>query len=569
MHIPKEFILLSLLLLLLLITAKPLGSYIFSVLENTSHPLKKVFGKLESLIYRFARIDVRRNCSWTRYAMDLMGLSLISFLVTYLVLRYQHILPLNPQSLAGLSPDLAWNTAMSFLTNTNWQAYTGEAVLSHFSQMVALTLQNFFSTAVGITAAMAVLRGFSSENVEGIGNFSVDFVRTILYILLPLSFIYALVLLSQGVIQSFGGPIAATSLEGASLLIPTGPVASQIAIKLLGTNGGGFFGTNAAHPFENPTPLINFIQIFSYLLIPSSLIYTMGKKVKNLRHAWSLWITMALLLVGSTYTALHFEKKGNIHLKNLGCEVTQNMEGKETRFGVVDSTLYAVTTTATSCGSANASHDSFNPMTGMILLFNILLGEIIFGGAGSGILNMMLFIVLTVFLSGLMIGRTPEYLGKKIESTEIKLATLAILITAFSILGFSAWTALATPALSSLPETGPHGLSRILYAFSSATANNGSAMAGFDMNKPYWNIFLGIAMFVGRFFTIIPILALAGSMSKKKIHHDPEHSFPVHGTLFIFLLISIIFVVGALTFFPALSLGPLAEHLNMIGPKRF
>ena len=544
----------------LALLTKPLALFMERVFEE-----RKKLGKFESIIYRLTGIDPQEEQNWVAYTVDLLIFSFVSLVFTYFVLRFQDILPLNPQKFPAMNHHLAFNTAMSFTTNTNWQGYGGESTLSYFSQMVGLTIHNFFSAAVGICVALVVIRGIARKESKGIGNFWVDLVRCHLYLLLPICLVYAVFLVSQGVIQNFSSYIEVTTLEGVKQVIAQGPVASQVAIKMLGTNGGGFFNANAAHPYENPTALSNFIQMLSIFLIPSSLVYLLGKRVKNTKHGWAIWFAMLILFVAGAYVTSHFEYQGNPNLTKLGCSSTMNWEGKESRFGIFNSALFATVTTDASCGAVNAMHDSFTPIGGLIPTLNMLLGEVVFGGVGAGLYGMMLFIILTIFIAGLMVGRTPEYLGKKIESREVKYVTLAIIITAFSVLGFTAWGVLDARGLAGLNNNGPHGMSEILYAFTSATANNGSAFAGLTANTPFYDYTLGIAMFVGRFFIIIPMMAVAGSLAAKKIHTtDGTASFPVDGPLFTFLLISIIIVVGALTFFPALSLGPIVEHFEML-----
>ena len=554
---------------LIFVTAKPVGTYLDTILEDRPHPLKRILGRVENFIYRFAQINPADQQSWVKYARDTLGLSFISLLVTYFILRYQNYLPLNPKNFPGLSPDLAFNTAMSFTTNTDWQAYGGETTLSYFSQMVALTLHNFFSAAVGLAVAAGVIRGIASKGTGTIGNFWADFIRVNLYVLLPASFIFAIFLVSQGMIQNFSPYLDLHTLEGTAQTLAMGPVASQVAIKMLGTNGGGFFNANAAHPFENPTALSNFIQMISIFIIPSGLVYLLGKKVNHTKHSWSIWAAMALLFVAGVLVAAHSEQAGNPAYTRLGCATAANFEGKDIRFGIFDSSLFATVTTAASCGAVNAMHDSFTPLGGLVPLFNILLGEVVFGGVGAGLYGMILFVVLTVFISGLMVGRTPEYLGKKIEGREVKYAMIAMIVSAVSILSFSALSSVVNAGLSGLGNSGPHGLSEILYAFASATGNNGSAFAGLNVNTPFWNVLLGLAMFFGRFFMMIPILAIGGSLSHKKTHPQTESSFPVHGPLFTVLLLGVILIVGALTFFPVLCLGPIAEHFEMLAGKTF
>ncbi len=564
----RDYLELGLYIGLIFLVTKPMGIYLERVFDGAPHPLGRVMGWLERLIYRLGGIDPDEGQPWTRYTRDLLALSIVSLFFTYAILRLQHLLPLNPQKFAPLSPDSAFQIAISFTTNTNWQFYTGESTMSYLSQMVALVIHNFFSAAVGIAAAVAVIRGIASKGKASLGNFWADFVRCNLYILLPISFIYALFLVSQGVIQNFKPYVAATTLEGVKQLIAMGPAASQLSIKMLGTNGGGFFNANAAHPFENPTALSNFVQMFSMFLIPSGLVYLLGRKVNSTKHAWSVWAAMAILFIVGILVCANAEYRGNPLLTQLGSSSHVNMEGKEVRFGIFDSALFATITTDASCGAVNAMHDSFTPLGGLVPLFNIKLGEIIFGGVGAGLYGMVLFIVLTIFISGLMVGRTPEYQGKKIEGREVKYAMLSLIMGALSILGFSAWASLDYRGLAGLSNAGPHGLSEILYAYASATGNNGSAFAGLNGNT-FFNITMGIAMMMGRFFMMIPVLAIAGSLAEKKIHPEGEGTFPAHGVLFTLLLIGVIIIVGALTFFPTLSLGPIAEHFEMLRGKLF
>jgi K+-transporting ATPase ATPase A chain len=461
-----------------------------------------------------------------------------------------------------VAPDLAFNTAVSFTTNTNWQFYTGEATMSYFSQMVALVIHNFLSAAVGIAVAVALIRALVRKESKGIGNFWADMVRANLYLLLPMSFILAIVLIGQGMIQNFNAYTEVTTLEGVKQVIAQGPVASQVAIKMLGTNGGGFFNANAAHPFENPTPFSNFLQMLAIFIIPSALAYLLGKMALRVRHGWSVWAAMCLLFLIGVFVCAHFEYQGNPALTHLGCASAANMEGKETRFGIFDSALFATITTDASCGAVNAMHDSFTPLGGLVPLVNMQLGEIVFGGVGAGLYGMVMFIILTVFIAGLMVGRTPEYLGKKIEGREVKYVMLAVIVMAFSMLGFTAWAVIDPRALAGLANNGPHGFTELLYAFTSATANNGSAFAGLSGN-PFLNLTMAVAMFVGRFLMLIPMLAVAGSMARKRVHPGGEGTFPTEGPVFVGLLIGVILIVGALTFFPALSLGPIVEHFEM------
>lgn len=560
----RDYLQLFIFLLILLATAKPLGIYMDRVYSGEPILARKIFGPLERLIYRLIGANPDEDQPWTKYALSLLMFSAVGLVFTYAILRIQNLLPLNPQGMPPLSPHLAFNTAVSFTTNTNWQSYGGESTLSYFSQMVGLVFHNFASAAVGMSVAVALIRGIARKESKGIGNFWADLVRSFIYILVPISIIFALVLISQGMIQNFLPYQEVTTLEGVKQMIAQGPVASQVAIKMLGTNGGGFFNANAAHPYENPTALSNFLQMLSIFLIPSGLVYLLGRKIKNLKHGWSVWVAMALLFVGGVLIAAHFEYKGVPQISQLGCSSPANFEGKETRFGIFNSAFFAAVTTDASCGAVNAMHDSFTPMGGFIPIVNMLFGEIVFGGVGAGLYGMMMYILLTVFIAGLMVGRTPEYVGKKIEGREIKYVTIALIVMAFSILGMTSWGAMDARGLAGLGNPANHGFSEIFYAYTSATANNGSAFAGLTANSPFWNLTLAFAMFFGRFFMMIPMLAVAGSLAKKRIHPGGEGTFPVHGTLFVGLLLGVILLIGALTFFPALTLGPIAEHFEML-----
>ena len=560
----RDWLQLGLFLLILFGVTKPIGIYLERVFDGANTLLSPILGPLERLIYATLRLDPEEDQPWTTYAIHLIVFSAVGLVFTYAILRLQHLLPLNPAGMGVISPHLAFNTAMSFTTNTNWQSYAGEGTLSYLSQMLALVIHNFFSAAVGIAVAAALIRGISRKESKGIGNFWADMVRCNLYILLPLCIVYAVFLLSQGVIQNFLAYVNVTTLEGVKQVIPQGPVASQIAIKMLGTNGGGFFNANAAHPYENPTALSNFVQMISIFLIPSGLTYMLGRKVKNLKHGWAVWVTMTLLFVVGTLVCAHFEYQGNPAYTQLGCSSPANWEGKEARFGIFNSALFATITTDASCGAVNSMHDSFTPLGGVVPLANIMLGEIVFGGVGSGLYGMLMYVILAVFIAGLMVGRTPEYLGKKIEGREVKYVTFALVVMATSILGFTAWGALDSRGLAGLANPSGHGFSEILYAYTSATGNNGSAFAGLTANAPFWNLTLAFAMFFGRFFMMIPMLALAGSLARKKIHPGGEGSFPVDGPIFVTLLLGTILLIGALTFFPALSLGPISEHFEML-----
>ncbi len=558
----RNWIELGMFLTILVLSAKPLGIYLDHVYEGNAPWLGRIFGPFERFIYRVLGVDPEEDQHWTRYAFALLGVSVVGFLFTYVILRIQNILPLNPAGFGVLPPHLALNTAVSFLTNTNWQSYGGESTMSYFSQMVALTFHNFTSAAVGVAVAVALIRGISRKEGTGIGNFWADFVRGILYVFLPMSIVLAVILISQGMIQNFHPYVEATTIEGAKQVIAQGPVASQVAIKMLGTNGGGFFNANAAHPYENPNAISNFLQMLAIFIIPSALVYLLGRKTRSLRHGWSVWIVMAILFVGGTLVCAHFEYQGVDSVAAAGCKTGQMWEGKESRFGIFDSAMFATVTTDASCGAVNAMHDSFTPMGGFIPLLNMKLGEIVFGGVGAGLYGMMSFILLTVFIAGLMVGRTPEYLGKKIGGREVKYVMLSMITMALLILGLTSWGVLDARGTAGMNNPGSHGFTEILYAYTSATANNGSAFAGLSANVPFWNLTLAIAMFFGRFFIMIPMLAVAGSLVRKKIHPSGEASFPVHGPIFIGLLLGVILLVGALTFFPVLTLGPVAEQLK-------
>ena len=547
----------------------PLARFLEAVFEGRKNPLSRLFGPIERGIYRILGVNPDLDYPWTKYALNLLAFSAVGVVFTYVILRFQARLPLNPAGLAKISPHLAFNTAISFSTNTNWQSYGGESTMSYLSQMVGLTFHNFTSAAVGIVVAVALIRGIARRESNGIGNFWADLVRCHLYVLLPLSFLIAVILLSQGMIQNLLPYTDVNGLEGVKQTIAQGPVASQVAIKMLGTNGGGFFNANGAHPFENPTPLSNFLQMLSIFLIPSTLVLLLGRQVKNRKHGWAVWSAMGIIFFIGVLICTHYEVQGNPVYTQLGCNSAQNWEGKEARFGIFSSTLFATITTDASCGAVNAMHDSFTPLGGMVPLINMMLGEIVFGGVGSGLYGMMIYILLAVFSAGLMVGRTPEYLGKKVEGREIKFVTLALIVMAFSILGFTAWGALDARGLAGLGNPAGHGFSEVLYAYTSATANNGSAFGGLSANTPFWNLTLAFAMFFGRFLMMIPMLAVAGSMARKKMHPGGEGTFPVDGGIFVGLLIGTILLIGALTFFPALSLGPIAEHFDMVNGRFF
>jgi K+-transporting ATPase ATPase A chain len=623
----------------LAIITKPMGLYLVQVLDGNGRTwLDPVLKPLERLSYRLMGVRAEREHDWKQYTLAMLVFSLVSCLFTYGILRLQHLLPLNPQGLGPVSPDLAFNTAVSFTTNTNWQSYGGESTMSYLSQMVALVIHNFGSAATGIALAAALVRGIARHSAKTIGNFWVDLVRTTYYLLLPISLLFAVFLVSQGIIQNFkpytkakltepftiqvpkmddkgqpvttnvavmvqapkldekGQPVmtngAAVMVEAPKLndkgqpvmtnmpvmvdqkveeqTIVQGPVASQIAIKMLGTNGGGYVNANAAHPFENPTPLSNFIQMLSIFAIGSGLTYYLGRMVKNQAHGWSVWSAMMLLFLAGVLLCWWSEARGNPIHHQLGVAMADgNMEGKEVRFGIFNSALFATVTTDASCGAVNSMHDSFTALGGFVPLFNIQLGEIIIGGVGAGLYGMLVFVVLAVFIAGLMVGRTPEYLGKKIQSYEVKMAMLALLVLAISILGFSAWASVTKWGLAGLNNSGPHGLSEMLYAYSSANGNNGSAFAGLTANTPSYNTTLGLAMLIGRFLMIIPIMALAGSLALKRISPPSAGTFPVAGGTFVVLLLGTILLVGALNFLPGLTLGPIVEHFLTAQGKLF
>ena len=535
-----------------------LGSYMYKVFTGEKHLMSGPLGWLERLTYKFVGVDATEETNWKTYAFGLLLFNLIGFVFVFLLQLTQSYLPMNPAHLPNVSWHSAFNTAVSFMTNTNWQGYSGETTLSYLVQMLALTVQNFVSAATGIAVLLALTKGLSRKTTDKLGNFWVDLTRATLYVLIPLSIVFAIFLVGQGVIQNFDTYQTAHTLQGTTQVIPMGPVASQEAIKQLGTNGGGFFNANSAHPFENPTPLSNLLEMLAILLIPAGLTFTYGKMVGSKRQGWTIFIVMLILLLSGLAISLYGEYSANPILGHSAL-----MEGKETRFGITNSVLWSTSTSAASNGSVNAMHDSLSPLAGMVAMINIMLGEIIFGGVGAGIYGMVVFIILTVFIAGLMVGRTPEYLGKKVESFEVTMAIIANLATSFVILLFTAWAAVSTLGLSSLNNSGPHGFSEILYAFSSAAGNNGSAFAGLNANTVFYNVLLGLGMLIGRFGVIIPILAIAGSMAKKKITPVSAGTFQTNNWLFIVLLIGVILIVGGLTYFPALSLGPIVEHLLM------
>ena len=634
-----DWLQLALFVAALALITKPMGLYLVQVLDAKGRTwLDPVLKPLERVTYRLMGTHPDQEQNWKQYTLAMLLFSLVSCLFTYVILRVQHLLPLNPQGFGALSPDLAFNTATSFTTNTNWQSYTGESTMSYLSQMVALVLHNFVSAATGIAIAAALVRGLARHSAKTLGNFWVDLVRTTYYLLLPICLVFAVVLVSQGMIQNFkhytkakltepyttqvaktdaeGQPVTTNVVvmvqapkldekgqpvmtNGVAMMVDVpkldekgqpvmtnvpvmvdqqvteqaivqGPMASQVAIKMLGTNGGGYTNANAAHPFENPTPLSNFLQMLSIFAIGSGLTYYLGRMVKNQAHGWSVWAAMLTLFLAGVFLCWHSEAAGNPIHHQLGMAAAGgNMEGKEVRFGIFNSALFATVTTDASCGAVNSMHDSFTALGGFVPLFNIQLGEIIFGGVGAGLYGMLVFVVLAVFIAGLMVGRTPEYLGKKIQSYDVKMAMLALLVLALSILGFAAWASVSKWGLAGLNNSGPHGLSEILYAYSSANGNNGSAFAGFSANTPWLNTTIGLAMLVGRFLMIVPILALAGSLGAKRIAPPSAGTFPVSGFTFVVLLIGTVLLVGALNFLPGLTLGPIVEHYLTAQGKLF
>ncbi|HTR02376.1 MAG TPA: potassium-transporting ATPase subunit KdpA [Thermoanaerobaculia bacterium] len=547
-----------------------LGGYMKRVFSGEKTFLDPILRPVERGIYRVCGVDAAKDQSWVDWTVTMLIVNAASLVILYAMQRLQQFLPFNPNKFGAVAPDSAWNTAVSFTTNTNWQGYSGESTMSHFTQMAGLALHNFLSAATGIAIAVAVIRGVAREKAAGIGNFWSDCTRAILWVLLPLSFLAALFFVSRGVVQNFRPDVAVKTVEGVEQKIAQGPVASQEAIKELGTNGGGFFNANSAHPYENPTPGTNFLQLVLIFAIGAGLTNTLGRMTGSVRHGWAVFGAMALMFLVGVLVCGVAEQKGNPIHQKLGVAALPtaggtggNMEGKEVRFGIGDSALFATITTDASCGAINSWHDSFTPIGGLVPLANIASGEIIFGGVGAGLYGMFLFIVLSVFIAGLMVGRTPEYLGKKIEAHEVKLAMLSVLILTLCILGFSAAASVLPAGLSSLANKGPHGFSELLYAFTSGAGNNGSAFAGLNANTPFYNTTLGIDMFLGRFFMLIPILGIAGSLAAKKKVPESVGTFPVTGPLFSLLLVGVILIVGALTFFPAFSLGPIVEQLLM------
>jgi K+-transporting ATPase ATPase A chain len=578
-------------LLVIFLLAKPLGIFMTRVFSREKTFLDPVLRPVEKIVYRLTGVDEKHEMRWTEYAIAMLLFSGVSMALLYLIERTQKWLPLNPQKFPNVEPGLAFGTAASFTTNTNWQAYSGESTMSYLTQMAGLAYHNFASAAVGIVLAIVVIRGIARKETDKLGNFWVDTTRCLLWVLLPICVVGSLVFVSQGVVQNLKpyttvqliepqtvqmtGPDGKTTTQTVTQqVIAQGPVASQEVIKEFGTNGGGFFNANSAHPFENPTPLSNFFQIVLIFAIPSGLTYTLGRMTGSQRHGWAVWGAMAFLFLAGVATVYWAEARGNPLLAGTDQRASTlqsggNMEGKEVRFGIANSALFATVTTDASCGAVNSMHDSFTPLGGMVPLINIMLGEVVFGGVGAGLYGIVVFVILAVFIAGLMVGRTPEYLGKKIESYDVKMAMLAILILTFTILGFSAVAVVKSFGTSSISNPGPHGLSQVLYAYVSSAGNNGSAFAGLNANTMWYNTSTAVAQLLGRFFMIIPVLAIAGSLAKKKILPESAGTFPVTGGLFASLLVATILIVGALTFFPALSLGPILEHLLMLAGKSF
>lgn len=574
-----DWLQLALFIGLLALITKPLGIYLTKVLDaNGKTFLDPVIRPLERMTYSLMGVDRNKEQNWKQYTFAMLLFSIVGCVFTYTILRLQHLLPLNPQGLPGLSDHLAFNTAISFTTNTNWQSYGGEGTMSYFSQMVGLALHNFVSAATGIAIAAALVRGIARHSAQTLGNFWVDLVRSTYYLLLPICLILAVFLVSQGMIQNFKPYETATLIEPAgevkTQVIAQGPMASQVAIKMLGTNGGGFTNANASNPYENPTPLSNLFQMLSILAIGSGLTYYLGRMTKNQRHGWAVWTAMMVLFVSGVVFCWWAEAKGNPIHQSLGVLASDgNMEGKEVRFGIFNSSLFATVTTAASCGAVNSMHDSFTALGGLVPLFMMQLGEVVIGGVGAGLYGMLVFVVLAVFIAGLMVGRTPEYLGKKIQAFDVKMAMLSLLVLCMSILGFSAWAVASEWGLAGLNNSGPHGLSEILYAYSSATGNNGSAFAGLTANPangdPHYNVTLGFAMLIGRFLMIVPVMALAGSLVQKKVAPPSVGTFPVNGGTFVVLLVGTVLLIGALNFLPALALGPIVEHFLTLKGQLF
>ncbi|MGN6767553.1 MAG: potassium-transporting ATPase subunit KdpA [Rhizobiaceae bacterium] len=547
---------------------KPLGWYMTRVMAGERTFLSPVLRPVERLLYAGAGIDERQEQHWLTYTLAMLAFNAAGFVLLFGLQRLQGLLPLNPMQMGAVSPDSAFNTAVSFVTNTNWQGYGGESTMGYLVQMAGLTVQNFVSAATGIAIAMALIRGFARASSKSVGNFWTDLTRSTLYVLLPLSTLCALFYVSQGVTQTLGASIDATTLEGVKQTIAVGPTASQLAIKMLGTNGGGFFNANSAHPFENPTALANLIEMVSIFAIGAALTNVFGRMVGDERQGWALFTAMGVLFVAGVAVTYWAEANGNPVFTALGIN-GGNMEGKEVRFGIAGSALFAVVTTAASCGAVNAMLDSFTPLGGLIPLVNMQLGEIIIGGVGAGLYGILLFVIMTIFIAGLMVGRTPEYLGKKIEAKEVKMAMLAVLSLPLAILGFTAVAVVLPAGLASIANAGPHGYSEILYAYTSGTANNGSAFAGLSANTPWYNLTIGFAMLMGRFLVIVPVLVIAGALAAKKTVPTSAGTFPTHGGLFVGLLVGVILIVGGLTYFPALAVGPIVEHFAMLAGQSF
>ncbi len=570
------FVQIALYCVVVTLLVKPFGFYMTRVFNGERIFLSPILRPVERIIYSLSRVNEREEQSWAGYGLAMLTFSLVGFLALYALQRLQAVLPFNPQHLDPISPDLAFNTSVSFVTNTNWQSYVPETTMSYLTQMAGLTTHNFVSAATGIALAIALVRGFARRSVQTIGNFWVDMTRTVLYVLLPISIVVGLFFVWQGMPQNLDAYTEVTTLEGGKQLIAQGQVASQEVIKMMGTNGGGFFNANSAHPYENPNALTNFVQIVLIFSIGAALTNVFGRMVGKERQGWAIFAVMGILFLAGTFTVYAVESGGNPAFESLPIDATPgalqpggNMEGKEVRFGIANSSLFTTVTTDASCGAVNNMHDSLLPLAGMVPMVNIMLGEIIFGGVGSGLYGMLLFAIVAVFVAGLMVGRTPEYLGKKIEAKEVKMAMLSILILPLSILGFTALAVVVTPGLAGMANSGPHGFSEALYAYTSATGNNGSAFAGLSANTPFYNTTLGLAMWIGRFLFIVPMLAVAGSLAGKKIVPASAGTFPTDGGLFVGLLIGVIVIIGGLTFFPALALGPIVEHLAMYGGTLF
>jgi len=570
------FIQIALYCVVVTLLVKPFGFYMTRVFNGERTSLSPLLRPVERVLYSLSRVNESEEQSWIGYGLAMLTFSVAGFVVLYALQRLQAVLPFNPQHLDPVSPDLAFNTSVSFVTNTNWQSYVPETTMSYLTQMAGLSMHNFVSAATGIALAIALIRGFARRSVQTIGNFWVDMTRAVLYVLLPISIVVGLFFVWQGMPQNLNPYTEVTTLEGSKQLIAQGQVASQEAIKMMGTNGGGFFNANSAHPYENPNALTNFVQIVLIFSIGAALTNVFGRMVGKERQGWAIFAVMGILFLAGTFTVYATESGGNPAFADFPVDATPgalqaggNMEGKEVRFGIANSSLFTTITTDASCGAVNNMHDSLLPLAGMVPMINIMLGEIIFGGVGSGLYGMLLFAIVAVFVAGLMVGRTPEYLGKKIEAREVKMAILAILILPLSILGFTALAVVVTPGLAGMANSGPHGFSEALYAYTSATGNNGSAFAGLSANTPFYNTTLGLAMWIGRFFFIVPMLAVAGSLAGKKIVPASAGTFPTDGGLFVGLLIGVILIIGGLTFFPALALGPIVEHLAMYAGTLF